>query len=194
MKTRTIERTAIQAGTRQRGMTLLVVLILLTALGLMAALAVRSGTTNLLAVGNTQSRQEAMSAVQAAIERTISTREFSEQPAAVAAAPIAVDVDGDGKADQTVTLSPPPACYNYRVVKVTELDGDVPADVVCMRGNVGNAAGIDAPSLPTGDSNCADSEWNVRAAVNSPDNGARAVVNQGVAMRGLITDAANNCP
>lgn len=175
-------------------MTLIVVLILLTALGLLAALGVRSGTTNLLAVGNTQSRQEAMSAVQAALERTISTKEFSEKPQAVAALPIQVDVDGDGNVDQTVTLTPPPACYNFRIVKMGELDPEVAADRVCLRGNSGNAAGIDAAGLPAGDSMCADSEWNVRAAVNSPDNGARAVVNQGVAMRGAITDAANNCP
>jgi type II secretory pathway pseudopilin PulG len=181
------------ASAAQRGMTLIVVLILLTALGLLAALGVRSGTTNLLVVGNTQARQEAMSAVQAAIERTISSREFSDKPAAVAALPITVDVDGDGKVDQTVTLSPPPSCYNFRVVKSNELDDNNPADVVCMRGSA-NSAGIDAPGLPAGDSNCADSEWNVRASVNSPDNGARAVVNQGVAMRGVITDAANNCP
>ena len=190
MTTRTTARTA----ATQRGMTLIVVLILLTALGLMAALGVRSGATNLLAVGNTQSRQEAMSAAQTAIERTISTKEFSERPAAVAALPIAIDVDGDGTADQTVTLSPPPSCYNFRVVKMTELDPDVSADRVCLRGNGGNSAGIDAASLPAGDSMCADSEWNVRAAVNSPDSGARAVVNQGVAMRGAVTDAANNCP
>jgi type II secretory pathway pseudopilin PulG len=187
-------RTTARRAAPQRGMTLIVVLILLTALGLMAALGVRSGTTNLLAVGNTQSRQEAMSAAQAAIERTISTKEFSEKPAVVAALPIAVDVDGDGKADETVTLNPAPSCYNFRVVKMSELDGDVPADVVCMRGNAGMNAGIDAGGIPVGDSMCADSEWNVRATVNSPANGAQAVVNQGVAMRGVVTDAANNCP
>lgn len=175
-------------------MTLVVVLILLTALGLMAALAVRSGTTNLLAVGNTQSRQEVLSAAQTAIERTISTKDFSEKPAAVAATPITVDVDGDGKTDETVTLSPPPACYNFRIVKMSELDGEVPSDVVCMRGNSGMNAGIDAGGMPVGDSMCADSEWNVRATVNSPATGAQAIVNQGVAMRGVITDAANNCP
>lgn len=178
----------------QRGMTLIVVLILLTGLGLMAALGVRSGTTNLLAVGNTQSRQEALSAVQTAVERTISTREFSEQPAAVAAQPIPVDVDGDGTPDETVTLTPAPACYNFRIVKSSELDDNVAADVSCMVGNAGRNAGIDSPALTAGDSYCADSEWNVRAAVTSAATGARAVVNQGVAMRGVITDAANNCP
>jgi len=187
-------RLTARAAAAQRGMTLIVVLILLTALGLLAALGVRSGTTNLLAVGNTQSRQEAMSAVQAALERTISTREFSEKPQAVAAQPIQIDVDGDGTVDQTVTLTPPPACYNFRIVKMGELDPEVAADRVCLRGNSGSSAGIDAAGLPAGDSMCADSEWNVRAAVSSPDNGARAVVNQGVAMRGAITDAANNCP
>jgi hypothetical protein len=175
-------------------MTLIVVLILLTGLGLMAALGVRSGTTNLLAVGNTQARQEVLSAAQAAVERTISTREFSQQPAAVAANPIPVDVDGDGTPDETVTLTPIPACYNFRIVKSNELDDSVPDDVPCMVGNAGRSAGIESPALAVGNSYCADSEWNVRASVTSAQTGARAVVNQGVSMRGVITDAANNCP
>lgn len=184
------------AGTRttEGGMTLIVVLILLAGLGLMAALGVRSGMTNLIAVGNTQSRQEAMSAVETAVERTISTTEFSEHPAAVAARQIGVDVDGDGKPDEQVTLAPAPNCYNFRVVKQGELDADLEADRVCMRGTAGMNTGIDSAALPAGDSLCADSEWNVRAMVESPSTGARAVVNQGVAMRGVITDATNNCP
>lgn len=184
----------LRAARRSRGMTLVVVLILLAGLGLMAALGVRSGVTNLLSVGNTQSRQEALSAAQAAIERTISTPEFTQQPAVVAANPIQVDVDGDGQPDQTVRLQPAPNCYNYRVVKQTELDETKPSDMACSWGNAGRNAGIDSGTLPSGDSMCADSDWNVRATVDNGDTGARAIVNQGISVRGPITDAANSCP
>jgi hypothetical protein len=178
----------------ERGMTLYVVLVMLAGLGLMAAMGLRSGQTNLKAVGNMQSRQEAMSAAQAAIERTISSPEFSERPAAVAAAPLTIDLDGDGRADETVQITPQPSCYNYRIVLMNELDADVAADRVCMRGTSGMPTGIESAVSANSDSMCADSEWHVRAAVESPQSGAQAVVNQGIAMRGAITDAANNCP
>lgn len=178
----------------QRGMTLYVVLILLAGLGLLAAMGLRSGQTNLIAVGNTQSRHDVMTAAQVAIERTISSAEFAEQPAAVAAVAIPVDIDGDGKPDETARLTPQPTCYNYRVVRMNELDADVPADRACMRGTSSLHNGIDSEGLPQGASMCADSEWHVRATVESAQTGARAAVNQGVALRGVITDAANNCP
>lgn len=186
--------TELRLQRRERGMTLYVVLVLLAGLGLLAAMGMRSGQTNLKAVGNMQSRAEALSAAQAAVERTISTPEFSERPAAVAAAPVGIDLDGDGRVDETVRITPQPTCYNYRIVAMNELDASNAADRVCMRGTSGMPTGIDAGATVSGDSMCADSEWHVRAAVDSPQSGAQAVVNQGVAMRGAITDAANNCP
>jgi hypothetical protein len=145
-------------------------------------------------VGNTQSRQEAMSAVKAAVERVISSTEFSERPAAVAAAPLGIDIDGDGQVDETVRITPQPSCYNYRAVRMNELDADVAADRACMRGNSGMQSGIDSDATVQGQSMCADSEWHVRAMVVSAQSGAQAAVGQGIALRGAITDAANNCP
>jgi len=49
-----------------------------------------------------------------------------------------------------------------------------------------------APS--TGDSLCADSEWNVRSVVSDARTHAIAAVNQGVAVRTLTTDTASACP
>jgi hypothetical protein len=185
-----------RSGTQhQRGVTLIIALIMLTALALLAAWAVKSGTMNLRVVGNTQARQEAMAAAQAAIETTISSPLFVQQPAAVAAVPIPVDVDGDGKTDETVTLTPAPACYKYRPVKMSDLDVAKAADLACMRSGAATLAGIDAtPGTPAGDSLCADSEWNIRAAVTNATTGATAAVNQGVAVRAMVTDAANSCP
>jgi Tfp pilus assembly protein PilX len=188
-------RRRIASAGAQRGYTVVVALIMLTALALLAASAVRSGSTNLRAVGNMQSRQEALASAQAAIERTISTPQFTSQPAAVAARPIAVDLDGDGSSDYTATLSPAPSCYNYRTVKTTELDPDVANDVPCMRSSAGNAAGIESTSGSSAlDSLCADSEWNLRVVIGDASSGTSVAVNQGVAVRGIVTDAANSCP
>jgi hypothetical protein len=145
--------------------------------------------------GNTQARQLAFSAAQAAVERTISSPLFSQQPDAVAENPIAVDVDGDGSDDLVARLEPAPNCYRWRPVKTSSLDPAQLADRLCLGSGVAANAGIDIePTVPSGDSLCADSEWNVRVAVADPATGAAVAVNQGEALRGLITDAKNLCP
>jgi hypothetical protein len=175
--------------------TLIVALIMLTALGLLAAFAIRAGMANLTIVNNTQVRQQAFAAVQLAIERTISSSAFQADPAAVAAVPLTVDVDGDGAQDLTVNLDPAPACYRWRPIKLGELDAAVPADLPCMGSGQALGAGIDSTARVTsGDSLCADSEWNVRATATDARSGARVAINQGVAIRGLITNVAASCP
>ena len=179
---------------RQRGMTLYVVLVLLAGLGLLAATGLRSGQTNLMAVGNMQSRHDVMAAAKVAIEQAISSPQFTEQPEAVAAARVPVDLDGDGRPDEVARLTPQPSCYNFRVVRQQELDPEVEADRACLRGTSSMPVGSDTEGQPQAASMCADSEWHLRAVVESPQSGARAAVNQGIAIRGLVTDAENNCP
>ncbi len=178
----------------QRGVTLVVALIMLVALSLLAAWAVKSSTMNLNVVGNMQARQQALAVAQTAIERTISSAEFTQQPAVVASRSIPFDVDGDGVADYTAQLSPAPACYRLRPVKMAELDPESAADVPCLRSSSASNSGIDASTIPVGDSLCADSEWQLRAVTTDPVTGARVAINQGVAVRGLVTDANNGCP
>lgn len=180
---------------RQRGVSLIVALVMLTAMGLLAAWGIKAATTNMRVVGNTQARQEAFAAAQAAVERTISSPLFSQQPAAVAGNPIGIDVDGDGTEDLVARLQPAPACYHWRPVKTTSLDPARDDDRTCMGSGASANAGIDDVRLPAGgDSLCADSEWNVRATVTDPQTRASVAVNQGVALRGQITDANNLCP
>jgi Tfp pilus assembly protein PilV len=180
---------------RQRGIALPVAVALLAAMGLLAAWAMRSSAMNIRVVGNTQARVEATAAAQAAIERTISSAAFSQQPAAVAANPIPVDVDGDGTDDLVVLLQPAPTCYRWRAIRTVELNPAVAADLACLGSSSAGNAGVDNPgAAPGGDSLCADSEWNVRATVTDPETGTRMAINQGVAIRGLITDVMNNCP
>jgi hypothetical protein len=180
----------------QRGVTLIISLIMLVALAMLSVWAFNSGTMNLRVVGNSQARQEVVSAAQAAVELTISSPLFSQQPAAVAAAPIPIDVDGDGQPDYQATLSPVPSCYRVRVLKVSELDPSSEGDRACLGSSAAQNSGIvTVGSTPTtGDSLCADSEWNVRATVADPRSHATATVNQGIAVRSLSTDTANSCP
>lgn len=185
------------ASSRERGATLVIALIMLVALALLAIWAFNSSTTNLRIVGNTQVRQEALTAVQSAIEATISSAQFTVTPAATAANPILVDIDGDGVADYTVTLSPAPACYRYKVIPTSALDLTAPAfkDRKCL-GPTQTDFGTDnqvTPGSAMVDSICASTDWNVRAVVVDTKSKASVAINQGVTVRVLTTDATNNC-
>lgn len=167
----------------QQGVTLIVTLIVLMALSLLAAWAVTSGTANLRVVGNQQAREEALSAAQNAIETAISTSDFTLKTAALSAAPIAVDLDGDGTTDVQARLTPEPNCYRTRQVQEEELDVEGrPEDKVCLRSEdtLGSGAGT----------NCQATEWNLRAEATDERTGATVAVNQGVALRVLGPGAA----
>lgn len=181
---------------RQQGATLIVALVLLVAMSLFGLWSVKSSTTNLHIVNNTQARQEATAAAQAALEKTISSALFTQAPATVAATPLQEDVDGDGRADYTARVSPAPSCYRSKVVKVSDLDPAQDADLSCMGSTAAQNAGIEGGGgANDGDSLCSDSEWNVRVVVDDQDRTqARVAVNQGIKLRTLSTDAANACP
>lgn len=180
----------------QRGVTLIVALIMLLALAMLGIWSFNLSTSNVRIVGNTQARQEALAAAQAAVEQTISSPLFVQQAAAVAAGPVPVDTDGDGGSDYEARLTPQPSCYRVRVIKVNELDPASTADLSCLGSGSAQNSGIEVEGAapPTGDSLCADSEWNIRAEVNDPRSNASVAVNQGVALRSLTIDAANACP
>jgi uncharacterized membrane protein len=180
---------------RQRGATLITALIMLVALAMLAIWAFNTSTTNLRVVGNTQARQESLAVAQAAVEQTISSSMFVKEAATVAASPIPVDFDNDGNADLEARLSPPPACYRVRILKVNELDPGSAGDLPCLgSSSVQSGIEIDGAAPPAGDSLCADSDWNIRAVVNDPRSNANVAVNQGIAVRSLSTDTANACP
>jgi len=180
----------------ERGATLIISLIMLVAMAMLSVWAFNSGSMNLRVVANSQSRQEVVSAAQAAIELTISTPLFSQDPVAVAASPIPIDIDGDANADYQAQLSPVPSCYRVRVLKVNELDPASAGDRACLGSSSAANPGIETTGAAptTGDSLCADSEWNLRAVVVDARSNASAAVNQGIAVRSLSTDTANACP
>jgi Tfp pilus assembly protein PilX len=182
---------------RQGGATLIIAMVLLIAMALFGIWSVKSSTTNLHIVGNTQARQEAMAVAQTAMEQTISTPLFTQSPETVAAAPLPTDIDGDGNADYTANVSPAPSCYRTKVIKANDLDPAASADMACMGSGSVQNAGIEVEGGGTinGDSLCSDSEWNVRVVVADPDRTeANVAVNQGIKLRTLSTDANNACP
>src|SRR6185369_12200485 len=98
----------------QRGATLIIALIMLVALAMLSLWSFNAGTMNLRVVGNSQARQEVVAAAQAATELTLSTPLFTQDPLAVAAGAIPIDIDGDAQPDYQARLTPAPACYRVR--------------------------------------------------------------------------------
>ena len=170
---------------------------MLVVLAMLAVMAFKSSTTNQRIVANTQARAEALAAVQAAIELTISSSQFTRTPAEVAAHPILIAIDGDGDSAHkySVTLSPPPVCYRKKVIPTSALDLAAPAfkDRNCL-GPTQREFGTDSDqAVQNSDSICATTDWNVRAVVLDAATKASVAINQGVTVRVLTTDADNNC-
>jgi hypothetical protein len=180
---------------RQHGAALFAVLVLLFVMGWFALSAFRISTQQLQIVGNNQAEQQATAAAQQAIDRTISSNAFSKDPAGVARIPVAVDVDGDGDDEFTATLAPAPKCIRVRPIKTMELDIARAADRVCLQSSGGSGNLVVMPGTPVaaGDSMCANSEWNIAAAVSDSTTNTSVTVQQGVAIRVVASDAKNYC-
>lgn len=182
---------------RQRGASALIALIFLVIVAFVVLTAYRLSGQQLMLAGNAQSRAQALAATNFALERTISTVDFLRTPAVVAATPVGVDIDGNGADDLDVTVGMP-VCYRLRVVPQAELDERRAGDVGCI-GGVGPAGSTlvigasGGASGATGESQCADSEWNISATYADAVTGSALTVNQGVAVRADRIDAANNC-
>ena len=184
-----------QTTVRQRGATLIMTLIFLMIMSLMAVTAFNLTTTNVRITGNAQSRNEALAAAQLGLASTISNVQFSTNPALIAITPLNVDINGDGVADYSVKRDPQPKCYKVKTIKANELDPTNAADLACMGSAAATNSGIDSAltGSSTGDTMCANSEWNIRASVTDPASKAEVAINQGVSLRVLVVDADAAC-
>lgn len=149
---------------KQRGVTLLVGLIMLVLITLMVTAAFTLSSTNLKAVGNMQFRDEAVAAANVALERHIST-DFTQDPVAAA---YTVDVGG---AQYTVNVATPVCTKVFALANLPPTDPDA---LKCIVG-----AGKSAL--------CYETVWELAATVASTGaaavTGAAVTVKQGVSKR-----------
>ncbi|MBA3773871.1 MAG: hypothetical protein H0X13_15675 [Ramlibacter sp.] len=154
---KTTGRTARRANL-QRGATLVVALIVLTLITLLVVNAFTLSSSNLKAVGNMQSRDEAIAAANQAIELVVSSS-FTDAPVAQ---DLNVDINKDGINDYTVVVALP------RCIKATEVANPDKCDetlkALCAENNW-------------------HTEWDIRASVADGASGASVVVNQGVRVK-----------
>lgn len=172
---------------RQRGATLIVAMIFMVILMLVVVSAIRVTNVNTRVVGNMQTQSEAFAAAQQAIEQVISY-DFTKLPQA---STVTVDINDSGKAGSTYKVNlTQPACLTVKPIKQLDLDITNPNDQPCFATGAAQNTGI-IGTMPSGNSLCYNSMWNVQASAVPPGSTQPTIViNQGVTQR---SDPGANC-
>jgi Tfp pilus assembly protein PilX len=184
-------------GRGQKGVTLIVGLIMLVLVTLLVLSTFHLGRTNLEIVGNVQHRNEALGAAQQTIEAAISSPLLTTNPSSIFPNPckgentLCFDVNGDGTDDLMVTLTPTPTCVKAEVIKTANLNLAVEDDRRCTI-QVAQTLGIE--NTGSSDSLCSNSLWDIRAEAQDTATRTTAVIEQGVAVRVRTVDVSTSCP
>jgi Tfp pilus assembly protein PilX len=190
------------ARSRERGVTLIVVLIFLVMLTLFSVSAFKASTSNARATASLELRQEATAAAQAAIEDAISTSNFALPAASAASSSIMV-----GRSTYEVTVTPPVTCAKIRQLPISELPKDATTGLPttawkrCDSGEAGRPTGSvgqgnyteGGTATPSGLSFCAETLWSLKAAVNDSKTNTAVEVNQDVAVPYSLGESRDKC-
>ena len=171
----------------ERGIVLIVSLIMLMVVTLIAVSASDLVRNNLKVVRNTESREMARYGARAAIEEALSSLRFTQSPASVFVSSCqrsnrkCYDFNEDGRDDVLVDVAPP-RCIMVRPIKNAELDAiNVPAQASCF--------------LPQAVySLCVDAVWEITATATATASGAAISVRQGVAILSALNRLEPSCP
>jgi Tfp pilus assembly protein PilX len=162
---------------RQRGMTLLISLIMLVVLTLFAITAIRTGNVGFKIVGNQQAQKLMEAAAQQAIEQVISNLANFDPVAVIApSATVAQRVCVNAAAGDPPAVIPPTSCTSGIQVDV--------APVRCIaskRSQFDSLTQVQATF---------DNVWEIVATVTDSVSGAKATYHQGVKIRML----SSSCP
>jgi len=184
---------------RQRGVVMVVGLIMLVLMTLMALTTLNLGKSSLQIVGNMQLRKQVLAAAQEAIEDAVSTTRMFLSPTAIYTNPCAgantkcIDIDGDGHPDLTVALKPTPTCVKAQIIKnaFMNLNLNDTNDQACVL-STNQTFGVAGSS--TANSLCSDTVWQVRAEASDNVTQAKVSVTEGVAVRVGSDVVATYCP
>lgn len=188
---------------QQRGITLVLSLIMLVLLTIMAVSSFNIGKGSLQVVDNAQQQVQAQHAAQTIIDRVVSTPNFvdtpgavldnSNCPAGVTAPPNSrcVDVYGDGKTVLVVEMRPQPQCLQVKAIDANALDLTKKEDLGCAQ-QENQQFGVEG--VRTGASLCSDSLWEINAAAREEVSRSATTVTQGVSMRVSNDAVATACP
>ena len=164
---------------RQRGLVLIMSLIMLVVLTLLAVSAIRLSTVNLRTVANAEARHQALSTAQRAIDCLLSSN-FSSNVAGVVSGTCAGTYAESGK-NYTVVVARPCLVRSAPVLNVALNLAD-PVEKTCQKGS-------------SAFSQCSDTVWQLRATSSSGWFGASIAITQGTGIRmdnGQVTVFAND--
>lgn len=166
------------------GNTLLLALVMLTAISLLTIVAFNLSRTNLQIAGNLQQHERTLTAAQAILEKTISTTTFTSTPNVATAH--TVSLNGNSSNDITVTVTP--TCISSQVIPTSQLSYSNSDDAGCLIG-VSQQMGISGAA--SANSLCANQLWDLSAVATDNLTQASAEIHAGVAVR---TAATVTCP
>jgi Tfp pilus assembly protein PilX len=180
----------------QRGITLVIGLIMLALITIVALMAFNLSQGNLKIVNNAQHREEASKSAQQAIDEVISKPDFvtdktkpvpADKRCDGATNKYCTDVNSDGDRDFAVTVTA--TCVKARPIYTNELDiQNNQDDVKCL---VQDTQLINP--LPGGQSLCADTIWDIGAVAQDQASAANVTMHQGAAVRVSIDNADTAC-
>jgi Tfp pilus assembly protein PilX len=169
---------------KQQGITLFIVLILLLLITLVSITSFKLSNANLQIVDNMQLRNQTIAAAQAAIENTISKPTFTATPNV--AVTTFVSVGGSSTNDIQVVTTP--TCVEIQPIPNSALNLTNPNDVGCAVG-IGQTHGVVGTNSIN--SLCSNSLWDIQAVATDLTTNATATVHQGVAIR---VSSTATCP
>jgi Tfp pilus assembly protein PilE len=158
---------------QQRGVTLVVSLIMLVLITLVVVHGFNMSFSNLKSVRNVQTREEALAAAHKAVEQFVSGN-FTTVYGTATVAPVQVDVNNDGTADYTVVIATP-QCVRA-VVTETAKPSDVELGTALSSGAFWNT------------------DWDVSARVTDAATGTDVQIREGFRVRLGQTDKDQRCP
>jgi Tfp pilus assembly protein PilX len=173
---------------RQKGMTLVVALVMLVVLTLLVVSAIRFGNINLRIAGNAQSEAEATSAAQVALETMVNKINAAANISSLTNESMSVSTGGG---TYTVTVTKPSCLFN-KPINNSDLDPTKTKDQPCFESGDSEKLVTSNNTLTTVPTACKDQQWDVAADVNdTAKSGAKTSMLQGVSVR---VGAEVQCP
>jgi Tfp pilus assembly protein PilX len=171
----------------QRGMTLIVSLIMLVVLTLLVVSAIRFGNINLRIAGNTQVQSEATAAAQVGVEQTVAS---AVAGTSLSSMPATTTTISTGAVSYSVAVAKP-VCNTTVNIDPTTLDPSKAVDRPCFGAGDTDKLIDSTGKLTTAPTECKSQQWDISASVGDGSSGTSVTILQGAALR---VGAQVSCP
>lgn len=188
---------------RQRGVTLILGLVMLMVLTLVVLSSFNLSVGTMQIVDNSQQRAQALNAAASVAETITSNTTFVYSPSTVldnTSCPASLgapanstckDIYGDGKTVVQVALVNLPTCKQVKSVDKASLDLSNAEDAGC---SVGESQNFGIAGTSSSGSLCSDSLWEVGLQATEATSGTKATLTEGVSIRVSNDAVGSACP